>query len=999
MADQPTGNAPTGQWNQPPPTRAPAQNTGIPEQSQFSQQGMKVDVTPQRPIQPARQRPGAQGPRQIPKRGIIILAAIIIIAAAGFIIVPHLLSTPPTTVATTTIPVSNVSSLSSCQSINRPGSYYLSGSIKAQNMSGACVTINANNVSLICNQDHITGRGPYGNTTPYSYGILVNGTGHDTVSSCVVGSFSYGIYARGATHLVIADNNVSPNAMSDVYLNASPGATVNNNYLSGASSTQGALDLAAGSAGASVYNNTIINNVRTGIYVDSIGNNFVKNYINDTPLSFECSVSAGFQNDSHALSNTCDNNKGCDFVKCNIENIPLNFSQITLGSQVRTCGSINSPGVYSLENALSLSDYAPKLSQNYTVPCITVNASRVTLECNGFPISGAQVGISAASVKNLTIEGCHVLGSGIGMRLDSVNFSTVSNSVFLNGSVGLSLAYSDNNQFSNITAAGLGHGIYMLNSTLNSFDGFNASGNGYGIYVNSSLGNVFNKGVAQNNSRMDVYATNDSVNASYNLMQATSCGLTDALWAPCAQYVLPSLKFYPINSCQVIRRAGNYTLTSGIVTSDLRCFDIRASDVRLSCAGFTVTQLSHSSNSTAVLAYNDTNVTVSNCAFYYFRQGVSFINSTEVSMLNSTVQYAGTGAALSNIFNATLAGDRISGSTAAGIYMKRVYFGNVHSNNVSAGRPTGVGIVLNGSAFTGIRSNYISGDYAGVSLINSTNNTVQNNTAQLSLTYDYQCDARSGSLASNMGGINYGASKSGCRWIAAVEPSMTSTCTAFLTPTTYDMGSDMVYPSANLCFGVYANATTINCMGHTVIATDGGSFVLFKNAKSGIVENCNLKGFSPAIQSFNSTVRVVNNTIYSNASSPSTAAAIGVQGTASFYVLGNNVTTKSAGISISNSTGGQLENNWVRSVSTAYGMDNVTGTTERGNYGSSSAAYGLSLSASTADTFTDNIFDGLQAGILCLAGSTNSSSEFDGGHNTCSSAPACQWLSGSSSTC
>lgn len=1002
MADQPSGGISQGQWNQYPSSQPPKQNGGIPEQSQFSEEeGMRVNVTPRSPIQPSPspQKGGRRMTSKPPMRGLAIIAAIIVVVAIAVLVVPRIVSRPLTTITTTTIPVSNVSAISSCQSISKPGSYYLSTNIEAQSMSGACISIDADNVSLICNQNRIAGHGPYSNATPYSYGIYVNGTSHDTVSSCEVSSFSYGIFASNAPSLTVVDSNVSQNSMADIYLSGAPNASIGSNYLAEASSSEGALHLGPGSRNANVYNNTIVQNVFAGVYVNSTGNSFTKNYINSTPASFQCAVTAGFSNSSRASLNTCDNNFGCDFIRCSAENVPLNFSQITLNSQVRTCGSIEGPGIYSLQNGLSLGEYVPGLVQNYTMPCITIKASGVTLDCNGWPISGAQIGISASAQSNLTINDCRVLRSGIGMSFTGVQTSNVTNSIFANGSVGLQLSGSGSNQFSKLYATGLTYGVYMRNSTLNTLTGFNTSFNGYGLYLNGSLGNVFNKGVAQNNSRMDVYATNDSANASYDVMQSTSCGLTDAAWAPCSQHVSSTLNYYPINSCMVIRRSGNYTLTSGIVTGSQQCFDIRANDVKLSCAGFGITQLSHSSNSTAVLVRNASNIEVSNCAIDYFRQGVLAINSTAVSVLNSTLQYGGEGIALNRVLNATVAYDSVAGASSAGISMKNTYFAKIHSNNVTSGKPAGTGISINSSMYNNVYSNLLSGDQVGMLLSNATNNTIKNNTAQLNGQYDYSCDPVSSGFGANQGGINYGTTKNGCTWIAAIEPPSLNTCTAFLTPSTYQLTTDMVYPSANLCYGIYSNSTTINCMGHTVLATHGGTFALFKNVHSGIVENCNLKGFSSPIRVVNSSVRVINNTIYSNVSSSAQQASISVQSTANMYVAQNNITTISEGIAAVNVSGGQLIGNRVSALSTAFIITNTTALDVRSNYGTSKYSYGLQIGGSQGDTLSQNIFNGTAAGIACLAGSNASTSMVDGGQNYCSSAPACQWISSSSSTC
>ena len=60
----------------------------------------------------------------------------------------------------------------------------------------------------------------------------------------------------------------------------------------------------------------------------------------------------------------------------------------------------------------------------------------------------------------------------------------------------------------------------------------------------------------------------------------------------------------------------------------------------------------------------------------------------------------------------------------------------------------------------------------------------------------------------------------------------------------------------------YNNATTINCNGHTIIATNGGIFALLaKGTQGSVIENCYLKGFTTAIEATGGSGRIYNNTI------------------------------------------------------------------------------------------------------------------------------------------
>ncbi|MCL5100311.1 MAG: right-handed parallel beta-helix repeat-containing protein [Candidatus Marsarchaeota archaeon] len=993
MADQPfdmqSGDA--GKEPQMPDPGIPGQEAvstpGIPQQD-WQSQGTKFDVTPSRPVQPQYYKPARFGP---PVRNIAIIGVIVVVAVIGVLFASGVLThrTVTTTIATTT--AMPVGAISSCQAINASGSYYLSGDVSSHG-SGACITIKASDVSLICNQNRITGSGPYGNSTPYTYGIAVNGS-DDTISGCVVSAFSYGIYATYAPSLTLTRNNVSQNAMADVYLYNSPNSTLSMNYLSKAPSYQGALYMSGDTAGTSVYNNTITNNTQSGIYIDSSGNSFKDNYINGSQYSFTCVPVYGFPNSSTALSNTCYNNNGCDFATCMGTNMPLNFSAISLGSSIRTCGSINSPGLYSLENGLNA-------SRSLSVqPCITVNASNVELSCNRMPITGAYIGISAASESGIQLSDCNISDSQIGIAFDNVVHSNVTNSTLATGSTGVLIQKSRDNTLLGLKATGYASGIYLSNSTLNTVQSFNASGNTYGIYLANSTGNVFTRGVAQNNSRMDVFATNSSAGQNYNLMQGTSCGLTDAAWATCAQHYSPLLKYYPVNGCMIVSRSGNYTLTSNVLTGSPECLGITANDVRFSCNGFSITQLKPSINSTAFQIANVNNVSLSNCTIVSFTRGITVRNATGVHVNSSRISSSPTGISLYRVSNSSVHGNRISSSSVAGISMLSVSNTSIYSNNVTQGSP-GIGITMNASLNNDVYSNFMSGDSMGMYFgQGSLNNTVSNNMVQLSGTYDYACSPSASSLEAENGGVNYGTKKSGCSWLAAITQPVMSICTAFTSPTTYQFTSDMEYSTGTLCYGIYSNDTTINCMGHTVLAENGGTFALFKNVKSGTIENCNLKGFTKPIVAINSSVTVQNNTIFSNATGAPSQASISISNSQGADVLYNNITTESTGVALYNVSGNELRGNYVDSTYDAYDLSNATGINVQANTAHSLKGAGLVFSGSMGDTLENNFLYGFTYGLACIGSSSGSTSIVDNGQNTCSLQAGCSWLKASLSTC
>ena len=224
-------------------------------------------------------------------------------------------------------------------------------------------------------------------------------------------------------------------------------------------------------------------------------------------------------------------------------------------------------------------------------------------------------------------------------------------------------------------------------------------------------------------------------------------------------------------------------------------------------------------------------------------------------------------------------------------------------SNTTYGQQSNIAILISNSTHdiisnvTGSR-NRIGMDLAG----NSLNNTIFNNTMQLSTGVDYMCNGNSG-IGDENGGINYGTTKSRCRWLAAITVTSPSPhCGVALQSSLFNLYSDAQYTAGSTCFSAYSNITTINCNGHTVIATNGGTFALFRNAQKSTMENCFLKGFKTAISSQNSTMTVINNTIMGM---PGNSSGIIINGARlGATVQANNVSGTATAISFGDITPG-----------------------------------------------------------------------------------------------
>ncbi|MGC9190776.1 MAG: right-handed parallel beta-helix repeat-containing protein [Candidatus Micrarchaeia archaeon] len=958
---------------------------------------MKIDVTPQSPLipQPQKNIPYARPVKKNRNNSNLIKAiiAIVIIAIAAFVIFSSApkVKAPSSTTATTTIIQQNLSAMTSCHVINSPGSYYITANIKDSNESGACISIDSSNVNLVCNGNKIIGSGPYVDVPPFSYGIEIDSRHNVTINGCFVNSFSYGAYVVNSTDVNILNSNITSNFVNNIYFNNTSFSSIRGDYAGSSAGPTGSIYIGNNSYENKILNNTILFNRFYGIYINSRNNTISNNYINGTPQSFYCVGSSGFSNSNFARGNVCFNNTGCGFVTCKGINTPTNLTQIRLGRNIASCGAIVSPGSYRMEASLNMNNYINSSSPfviQYGIPCISIMASGVSLDCNGHSISNATfAGISAKGVSNISISNCSINHSSFGILLSNVSHSSIYNVSASKSTVAFAIENSSLSQFSNIRAYDSGYGIYLKGSSANLFNNFNASFNNVGIYVSTSLGNSFNGGLANNNTKLDVYASLDSANSTYNLMQNTRCTFTNAQWATCPQRISPNLVYKPVVACMNIKTPGNYTMLNNIQTQSGRCIVIASSNVHLNCNNMQISGPFGSGIGIQLGKVN--NVTINNCDIQGFNDSIYAKGSNSISILGFSSSQATYGLNLQNVSNSYIAGGTIIGPKGAGILLNDSFNNTVRFQTISGGK---IGILLINSSLNGIYSNNGSINYIGLELNGlSFNNTIQNNTMESNSYSDYACYGPSAANA-EYGGINYGTKKIGCLWLAASPiGNIDVACTSFNQPSQYSITHDGIYPYGYRCFGVYANNTAIDCYGHTIIATSGGTFAYFKNAQNAVVEDCVLKGFTSPIVAYNSSVSVINDTIISNTSS---STAINVTRSQNPVIEYNNVTSY-IGISVSGSSGGKIQNNVVGNAAIAYMLRNSSQFNIKGNTALQTSTVAMQLLNSTFNTFQNNNFYSL-GGIQCTYSSTGKQSNTDLGGNICEANQNCNWVTSQS---
>lgn len=930
---------------------------------------------------------------------VLVAVAIIVVGSTTFFFFRGSFIKSPTTTVSTTIQ-SSITPINNCGVIAKPGYYFVPSNIKTSIQGGACINVSSSNVNIICNNNHVEGSGPFVIVPPFTMGISIINKTNVSISGCAISNFSYGVYVFSSNNILIKNSNVSVNYVTNVYLNNTYNVTLENNYLSKSSSPEGALFLTNGTYGSNVLNNTIQYNLYSGINVNASNNTFLKNFISSNPFAFSCSVPNGFVISSKASLNTCYNSSGCGFVQCLGINVPTNISRLTLQTSINSCGSIVHSGTYVLQSNLNMQEFV-NISNilSLLTPCIRVASDNVHINCNGFGIYNSSVAISASDKQNVTVENCKINNAAVGVLLSNVTSSHISNISMRSETYGIEASGTNLTSFYNISAAEDTYGIFLSSSYSNIFQNLNVTHNVYGLYLkNDSYANTFDKGAVLNSSKIDVYATPDSANASYNLMISVECGYTNAVWATtCKHLIKPSLAYVPINTCTDISTPGNYLLTSGIVNARGACISINSDNVRLNCDN---NQISTTSTviGPGIRVSGATNVTLLGCGLVGFPTSINVTNSNTVRVQRAESQGATFGVVFSKVWNGTVENSTMNGTVNASILLHNTSGSILFNDVASDGQARSVGILLNNSVNNIVKNNTGTRNYIGLELIGkSINNTIMNNTMQLSIGTDFVCMGNS-ALGDENGGINYGTTKSGCHWLAAItKTNPTITCSVALTPSLFLLTQDYKYAAGSLCFSAFSNSTTLDCNGHTIIATNGGSFAEFKNSEKSVIENCFLKGFSDTITTINSSISILNNTVYETSSK---STAINIAGSPhGVTVQSNNVTTMYRGIYLKNLDSGTMQNNRVYNAATAYYLYNITGLNIKNNTASASTYNGLVANMSVTNIFHYNNFTTSGNGFLCLSSSQGARNNTDSGQNFCSRNSNCLWITSSASEC
>ncbi|MGI0141755.1 MAG: NosD domain-containing protein [Candidatus Micrarchaeales archaeon] len=945
-------------------------------------------------------------------RIVLGVLALIVLIVVGVVIIGIKPSTTGGGTTVTTI-ASLQSEIQGCMNITKPGSYYLSKDINVNLNRGACINVKSGNVQLVGNQNKLTGSGPFTGVPPFTYGIYVGGFSNVTVSGFALSSFSYDIYLNNTTNSKLVFNNVTKSAMSGIFLNSSSNNIVANNTVSSASSKSGALGLYKGGFNR-IIGDAVLENAYYGMVINSTNNTFQKDIMTGNPEDLVCnSLNASFRQNNQFSSSTCAYNYGCNFAQCTSTNIPSNISAVTLGSKsINSCGSINGGGRYTLAQSLDMNNYlntSNPLAKNY--PCIRILSPNVNLNCNGNTISNAPYAINASSQFNTTISNCVLRNDTVGV-FASFNFNIkISNLTVSNAQYGIKLTNGTLGAVLNTTVLNSTYGIYLNGTGSVILGNDNASKNAYGAYVDKTTSISFNTGKYQSNTKSDIYCSAGTYNGTQNQYQGISCGTSDCSWAnSCAVKQKPPITLVPVNNCDTILQSGSYSLTGNLIGGN-KCINIQTSNVDFSCNNY---QISGSLSGTGIfIGSADDNVTVQKCNVNRFQTGISSSNSSLITLLNNRVINSGIGYSLKNLTDAALYGNNVTSATAyAAFVLNKLTSSNVTMNSASA---TAGSNSTDGFTITNSSNNIFSFNNAtlnngyGFVITNSANNRIFNNSASANTKLDYICTNSSIGIYSELGGINFGSTKGNCRWMVELNPTVQQQpCAAISLGAYIDYTGDALYKFGGTCFTVFntpptpvtnstprpattANGTVINCGHHTILATNGGTFLNVINSSKVELENCYLKNFTNAVRTSGYGTLIQNNTIATTAN-----VSIGVYSTSYPMINNNKVLNASYGVFVTNSLQGMISNNRIINANNSMAFVKGTGFNILNNTANKGAS-GIRFLNATIESVQQNLLlNQSLAGIMCVKYSQNSTSlNRDMGGNICSSNLNCLWMTSS----
>jgi len=649
--------------------------------------------------------------------------------------------------------------------------YYLNNSV---NSSGDCFTITADNVTLDCQGNSITG-----NTTGNAISALWRN--NVTITNCTISNYSNGIFFLVSNNSQII-NNFAYNNTYEIYLVSSSNNSISENIISGG--YEGIY--LHSSPDNFVIGNFVENTTYYGIYVFSNSNN---NSIIGNNVSYN--GMSGITVESSSNNSLSEN-----LAKFNDAGISL-LSGAAFNRISYNLFENNNYGIYL--------DAGNNFIENNTIKDSTVhNLYSYFVSDNiisGNNISGAMGGIGAFFLMggNNSFTDNNVYGNAYGLVFGASLGNRIINNLFQDNAYGTVSADSSGNNFTNNVVSSFDTDFYSQDSiddlvinmtfngssypttasftvggniTMNSSDAIDSTGfvniskyihisnfsESAWVALNISYADVMID--PENESNLMMYEWNET---DWNLVPGSGvdneskivyANITSfSVFAPLAEIMgAPLPTEVNISSCEnLTTENGVYYLNASNDSVIGTCFIISANNVTLDCQGNSITGDGSGYGVDNSWGHNYT--TIKNCTIINFERGIDFENSDYGTIENNNVSLnSQLGIVLGASSDNSLTGNTVSSNGNNGISIGGAsYNNNVTGNTVDSNGNNGIDFncefdegnnvigntvnnnAISGIAFTGGAYNFVADNTAGNNTVDivinvGNSNTLDNNT-------------------------------------------------------------------------------------------------------------------------------------------------------------------------------------------------------------------------------------------------------------------------------
>ncbi len=468
-----------------------------------------------------------------------------------------------------------------------------------------------------------------------------------------------------------------------------------------------------------------------------------------------------------------------------------------------SCQNITNPGTYLLTTNLSS-----------TGTCFNVTTQNVTIDCQGFNITGNNSANTYGIVSNkfnTTIRNCNIANYSTGILFNNANNGTIQNTnvstIFTPSGFSGSSIYLSNTTYARldtiITNSTAGVGMYInTNSFNNTFTNINVFGNHSGMYIqsNSSNNTLTNITTTANYGNGIVITATANNNILKNIISASTSG----------------------KSVHIFNSANNI-ITNLTTTSDSSYAIFYNSTSRNN----TITNFTAISNTGTTIAID--------------------LNSNNNTLLNGTLISTNNAGILLSL-NADSSGNKFAlnnFTNTQGLYVNDLNTSNYYNFTIDGLNQGNIWYnVINGSvSITGLENSSITGLYIG----------------NISTGYPYN-SSNSLNKVSN-GVIDYAPLTSQTNSISIVcGQQLTISNNNYVLTTNLNI-------TDTTCFNITAENITLNCDGYNITGNNASNtYGVYSNQFNTTIKNCVISNFTNAIR----LVGATNNSIINNTFIPDT---------------------------------------------------------------------------------------------------------------------------------